>query len=330
MAAALLTGQMSVAGAGTLDKVRARGHVVCGVSNSVPGFSAADAKGKWVGFDVDLCRALAAAIFADGGKVTVRPLEAGEGLTALRQGEIDILTRPTDRTLELEANGSLVFVGTSFFDGLVLLAPKALGLDSALQLSGARVCLAEQPRLRQGLAAFFGQRKMHVEVKAFDHASGAIAAYEAHQCEALSEELSRLPALRAALKDPWGQMQLAPLLTVHSLGPVVRQGDESWRRIAQWTLQVMISAEQAGLDQAEAKRAATQRSPLAAQLLAAAADLGPQLGLPANWAEAMIGEVGNYGEAFERNLGPGSPAGLERGLNNLWSAGGLVVAPSLR
>lgn len=315
---------------GTLEAVRARGHLVCGVSNGVPGFAAADSQGRWAGLDVDICRALAAAIFLDDSKAKFRPLEPGEGETALRQGEIDILTRPADQTLELQAHGGLDFVGVSFFDAQALLVRKSIGIDSVMQLSGVRICLADQPRLRTGLLLFFGQRKIPVDVRPFGRQSEAVAAYQDHKCDALSQDASRLPGLREALRDTPDYVQLTTVLAVHPMGPVVRQGDEAWRTLAQWTLFAMVAAEEAGLDQAEIRKPPSARSGQAAQLLSLEADLGPQLGLSPNWGEAIIAKSGNYGEMFERNLGPGSAADLERGLNNLWSAGGLMVAPRVR
>jgi len=325
----LCLGSSDVASAGTLEKVRARGHVVCGVSNGVKGFAAPDANGRWAGFDVDFCRALAAAIFLDDSKTKFRPLDAGEGVTALRQGEIDILARPSDQTLELQTAGGVEFVAVSFFDGQILLVRKSMGIDSALQLSGARICFVDQPRLRAGLSMYFGLRKMPVELKTFARPAEAAAAYEQRECDALTEDLSRLPALLADLRIPADNMRLPPVLAVHPLGPLVREGDETWHTITQWTLFVMLGAEEAGLDHSEVAHPAGERS-AAARLLLVESDLGPKLGLPPGWGEAIIAKVGNYGEVFERNLGARGPAGLERGLNNLWSAGGLMVAPRLR
>ena len=277
-----------------------------------------------------LLLAVAPMVHADATKAKFRPLEAGEGLTALRQREIDILARPTDWTLELQAVGGFDFVAVSYFDGQTILVRKAMGIDSALQLSGARICLADQPRLRSGLTAFFGSRKMPIEVKVFARQLEAAAAYDQHQCDALTDDLSRLADLQGGLKTPAEHIRLPPVLAIHPLGPVVRQGDEAWRALAQWTLYAMLGAEEAGLGQNQAQGPAGKWSPATVQLLQAEADLGARLGLPPGWADAIVAQVGNYGEVFERDLGPRSPARLERGMNNLWSAGGLMVAPRVR
>ena len=320
----------SSAGAATLDTVRARGHVVCGVSNDVPGFAALDASSQWTGMDIDLCRALAAAIFLDDRKASFRPVEPGEGETALRKGEIDILARPTGQTLDLSVQRGLERAGVSFYDAQVLLVRKSLGIDSALQLSGARVCVGGRPRLREGLRQFFARRKMPLDVREFALDADAAAALESHKCDVLTESQSLIATVTARLKDPGSYAQIAPVLAVQPLGPVVRQGDEAWRRVTEWTLHLMVAAEEAGLDSAEAGKSADARAPAPAQLLKAEAGYGPLLGLSPDWAQAVIAKTGNWGEVFARNLGAGTAVGMERGVNGLWSAGGLMASPGVR
>jgi len=320
----------SIAVAGTLETVRARGHVVCGVSNDVPGFAALDASSQWTGMDIDLCRALAAAIFLDDRKASFRPVDAGEGETALRKGEIDILTRPAGQTLDLETQRGLELAGICFYDAQVLLVRKSLGIDSALQLSGARICVGGRARLREGLKQFFARRKMPLVVQEFAVDADAVAALESRKCDVLTESQSRIAALVARLKDPDSFAQIAPPLAVQPLGPVVRQGDDAWRRLVEWTLHLLVAAEEAGLDRAEAAKPADARAPASALLLSAEAGYGPQLGLAPDWAKTVIAKVGNWGEVFARNFGAGSLAGMERGVNKLWSAGGLLSAPVVR
>ena len=319
-----------VEAANTLQLVRSHGFVLCGVSNGVPGFSAPDAHGKWSGLDVDLCRALAAAIFGDESKAKFRPLEPGEGLTALRQGEIDILTRATEWTLSLEAEGGLRFVGPSFFDGQAILVRKDLGVSSLLQLSGARICMQERAELRQGLEAYFGARGMPIETVAFERQAEAVKAYAQLRCEALTDELSAMPGVRQALPSPEEHAVLVQLISNEPMGPVVRQGDETWQTIARWTLHALLAAEEVGLTQKVARQVKAPTQATAKRFLAVEADLGLHLGLAPDWAEAIVGQVGNYAEVFDRNLGAHGPLGLERGNNNLWSHGGMMIVPAMR
>lgn len=328
--AILLALPASAALADTLDEVRERGAVICGVSEGQVGFSAPDSTGTWQGFDVEFCKALAAAIFADTSKVQYRPLSAGERYRVLKAGEIDVLARGDSWTLSMEADDLIRFAGVSYFDAYSLMVRREFGLGSALELSGAVVCTYASAGRRDDLADYFETRNVPVEIKAFDKKEEAIAAYEAKDCEAFAGESSILPTDRSALADPGSHIVLPEVISQEPLGPVVRQRDERWFNLVRWTLNTLIAAEQLGISSETAATAGTAGGTTARRLLGVEAGLGPKLGLDAKWAFNVVSLVGNYGEIFDRTLGIKSPQGLERGLNRLWSQGGLLYSPSFR
>lgn len=310
-----------------LDEVRARGFVVCGVAEGKPGFSTTDGEGQWVGFDVDICRAVAAAVLSDAAKVQFRPLMPDEQLKAVKQGEVDVLARGVGWSMSLEIADGVRYAGTSFFNGLGLMVRRELGITSALELTGARICSNPVTGAEVELLDYFTSRKMPVEVVSFEKAEDAMLAYDAKRCEVLAAPLAGLSSQRLKLTTPDEHMILPDLVTQTATGPVVRQGDEAWWLIVHWTLMSLLVAEQIGLDSSNVEEWATSGPAVAQRLLGGGvADLVPP-GLDPDWAERVIASVGNYAQIYDRHLGPDTPVGLARGHNALWSAGGLMVAP---
>ncbi len=312
---------------GTLAAVRDRGFVICGVGKSVPGFATVDKRGSWFGLDVDICRAIAAALFSNDKLAQFQPYGATEGLEALRKGEIDILTRATDWTLSLDPTFKVRFVGPSFFDGQVILVPDELGARSVLQLSSTRICLRDAEQLKQGIEDYFGARDMRVAPLLFTDGSQALAAYEARKCDALSESLSQIGALQQRLRLPEQHVLLPQMLSNVPLGPMVRQGDEPWFDVTQLVLNALVAAEEVGLNQQGPYIRELDRPTARVRLLSLEARLGERLGMPSDWGVNIVGKVGNYGEIFERNLGQMGGFRNKRGHNNLWSKGGLFYTP---
>jgi general L-amino acid transport system substrate-binding protein len=314
----------------TLQSVRKRGFVVCGVSDGVPGFSTLDIRGTRAGLDIDLCRALAAALFSNEKLATFKPYQPSAGLAALIKGEVDVLTSATDWTLSLDPEANVRFVGPSFFDGQVILVPDELGTRSVLQLSNTRICLRDQQLLAQGLEDYFGSRDMPVTPLPFYDATAALGAYQERKCEAFTDTLSQMGVLRGRLKLPDQHTLLPQVLSNLPLGPVVRQGDESWFDLNQLVLNALVAAEEVGLSQEGPYIKEQDRPTGRVRLLALESRLGQRFGLATDWGTTMITRVGNYGELYQRNLGSLGPFGQKRGNNNLWSKGGLFYTPLIR
>lgn len=320
----------SVAGI-TLDAVRAKGYVQCGVHLGLPGFSNPNAKGNWVGIDVDVCRAIAAGIFGDAKKIKFRALSAKERFTALQSGEVDVLSRNTTWTFVRDSALGLDFAGVTFYDGQGFMVRKKLNLKSALELSGASVCVITGTTTELNLGDYFRTNRMKYRPVVFGNADEAVAAYDAGRCDTFTTDRSGLAAVRVKLKKPDDHMILPEIISKEPLGPLVRHGDNQWGDIVRWSLNALIIAEEKGVTSRnvdEMKKKSVD--PEIKRLLGVEGDLGRKLDLPNSWAYSIIKQVGNYGEVYDRNIGPDTPLKLERGLNQLWFKGGILYAPPMR
>lgn len=314
----------------TLDAVKKKGFVQCGVTTGLPGFSGADDKGQWSGIDVDMCRGVAAAIFGDADKVKYTPLTAKERFTALQSGEIDMLSRNTTWTLTRDTSLGLNFTGVNYYDGQGFLVTKDLGVSSALEMDGASFCIQAGTTTELNLADFFRANKMSYTPITFDTSDQTAKAFEAGRCDALTSDQSQLYALRITLKNPDMAMVLPEVISKEPLGPVVRQGDDEWFNIVRWTLFAMINAEELGVSSVNVDEMKASKDPNVLRLLGISGVKGEWMGLPDDWSYNVIKHVGNYDEVFERNVGMGSPLKISRGLNALWNKGGIQYAPPIR
>ncbi len=309
--------------ADTLDEVKKRGFLKCGVSQGLAGFSAPDKAGQWQGIDVDLCRAVAAAALGDATKVKYRPLSAKERLTALQSGEIDLLSRNTTWTFQRDAQLGVDFAGVMYYDGQGFMVPKKLGVKSAKELSGASVCVQLGTTTELNLADFFRAAKLQYKLVAFEKNDEVVAAYDAGRCDAISADRSGLFADRTKLKKPEDNEVLPDIISKEPLGPVVRHGDNKWGDIVRWTLYALIEAEELQVTAANVDQMMKDSNPSVRRLLGTEGELGKSLGLPNDWAARTIKQVGNYQEIFDRHLGQATPLKIERGQNALWKQGGL-------
>ena len=302
--AAALTMSATAHAGKTLDGVKSKGYVQCGVSTGLPGFSAADEKGQFTGLDVDMCRAVAAAIFGDAGKVKYSPLTAKERFTALQSGEIDMLPRNTTWTYTRDTSLGLNFTGVNYYDGQGFLVTKDLGVKSALEMDGASFCIQAGTTTELNLADYFRANKMQYTPITFDTSDQTVKAFEAGRCDALTSDQSQLYALRIKLKDPKSAVVLPEVISKEPLGPVVRQGDDEWFNIVKWSLFAMVNAEELGVSSANVDEMKTKSTdPNVRRLLGIEGVKGEWMGLPDNWGYSIVKHVGNYGEAFERNVG---------------------------
>ncbi len=328
-AALAVTAAASVS-ADTLETVKERGAVQCGVSDGLPGFSATDSDGRWQGIDADFCRAVAAAVLGDAEKVNFVSLTATERFTALQSGEIDVLSRNTTWTLTRDASLGLNFAGVTYYDGQGFLVKKDLGVSSALELDGASVCISSGTTTELNLADYFRFKGMSYEPVLYDTADQTAQGFEAGRCDILTSDQSQLYALRLQLSDPDGAMVLPEVISKEPLGPVVRQGDDVWFNIVKWTLSAQLNAEELGVTSANAEEMKASDNPSIQRLLGTSGNMGELLQLSNDWAYNIVKQVGNYGEVFDRTVGTGSPLNIERGQNALWSEGGLQYAPPVR
>ena len=331
-AVGVLFGLTSVAQADTtLEDVREKGFVQCGVSQGVPGFSNADDAGNWSGIDVDVCRAVAAAIFGDDRMVRFTPLSNKQRFTALSSGEIDILSRNTTWTMTRDTQLGLNFAGVNYYDGQGMMVPKSLGVTSALELDGANICTATGTTTELNITDFFRANNMSFNLVAFEKSDEVVAAYDAGRCDVYTTDRSGLAAQRTKLTNPDAHVVLPEIISKEPLGPVVRQGDDQWFNIVRWTLNALINAEELGITKANARsRRSGTESPAIKRLLGAEGKFGEELGLSNDWALDAIEAVGNYGESYELNVGPNTPLKLDRGVNALWTNGGILYAASVR
>jgi len=330
LAAASLAPAPALAGK-TLDGIRQRGEVVCGVNTSAPGFSAADSQGRWQGLDVDVCRALAAAVLRDAGKVRFVPLNSQQRFAALQAGEIDVLSRNTTWTLTRDASLGIVFTGIDYYDGQGFMVPRKLKVDSARKLGGATVCVQAGTTSEKNVADFFQANGLKYKTVVFDTAEAITSAFFSGRCQAYTTDMSDLAGARTKVANPNDYVILPEVISKEPLGPSVRRGDDEWFQIVRWALYGMLEAEEAGVTQANVDRQkAESKDPVVQRLLGVTDDMGGLLGLDREWLYRIVKQVGNYGESFERNLGPKTPLALPRGANNLWNRGGLMYAPPVR
>ncbi|MFZ1814229.1 MAG: amino acid ABC transporter substrate-binding protein [Rhizobiaceae bacterium] len=318
------------ASAATLDDVKAKGFVQCGVSQGLPGFSNPDAQGNWTGLDVDLCHAIAAAVFGDATKVKFTPLSAKERFTALQSGEVDVLSRNTTWTMSRDTTLGLNFAGVNYYDGQGFMVRSSLGVKSALELSGASICTNTGTTTELNVADYFRANKMEYEIVAFEKADEVVAAYDAGRCDVYTTDQSGLYAQRLKLTNPGEHVVLPEIISKEPLGPVVRQGDDQWFNIVKWTHYAMINAEELGVTKANAADMKTSDNPEVKRLLGTEGEFGTALGIGNDWAFNIVSQVGNYSEIFEANVGPNTDLAIARGTNALWSKGGLQYAPPIR
>ncbi len=320
----------TAATAGTLDDIKAKGFVQCGVSQGLPGFSNPDEKGNWSGLDVDFCRALAAAVFGDSAKVKFTPLSAKERFTALQSGEVDLLSRNTTWTMSRDTGLGLNFAGVNYYDGQGFMVRKELKVTSALELSGANVCTNTGTTTELNAADFFRANNMPYQIVAFEKADEVVQAYDAGRCDVFTTDASGLYAQRLKLTNPDEHMVLPEIISKEPLGPVVSQGDDGWFNVVKWVHFATVNAEELGVTSANVDEMKGSGPPPVKRLLGAEGKFGENIGLSNDWAYNVIKQTGNYGETFERNVGPSTPLGIARGLNALWSKGGLQYAPPVR
>lgn len=318
------------ASAQTLKTVKDRGILHCGANGTLAGFGLPDAQGKWTGLDVDVCRAVAAAIFNDANKVKFVPLSAKDRFTALQSGEVDLLVRNTTWTSSRDSSLGLNFTGVDYYDGQGFMVRKALKVNSALELGDASVCVQQGTTTELNLADFFRANNMKLKTVTFATADEAIKAYDAGRCDAYTTDASGLYAERLRLANANDHIVLPEIISKEPLGPVVRHGDDQWFDAVKWVLFAMINAEELNITSKNIDEMTKSTNPEVKRFVGTEGNYGEQLGLTKDWAVRIIKLVGNYGEAFDRNVGSGSPLKIDRGLNKLWNKGGIQYAPPVR
>lgn len=321
---------IQAASAQTLKAIKDRGLVSCGVTQGLAGFSLPDDKGNWTGLDVDICRAISAAVFNDPSKVKFVPLSAKDRFTALQSGEVDLLSRTTTWTLSRDTSLGANFTGVTYYDGQGFMVKKSLKVNSALELNSASVCVATGTTTELNLADYFKGNNMKYEVIAFATADDTIKAYESGRCDVFTTDQSGLYAERLKLANPGDHVVLPEIISKEPLGPMVRHGDDQWFDIVKWALFAMVTAEELGITQKNVDEKVKSDNPELKRVLGTDGNLGEQLGLTKDWVVRIVKAVGNYGESFDRNVGSGSKLGIARGLNALWNKGGLQYAPPIR
>ena len=330
LAVAAVLGFSASASAQTLNTVKQRGSLICGVTQGLPGFSSPDDRGNWTGLDVDLCRAIAVAIFNDPNKVKFTPLSTKDRFTALQSGEIDVLARNSTWTLARDTSLGLNFAAVNYYDGQGFMVRKSLKINSALELNGASVCTQTGTTTELNLADYFRANKMKYEVLALATADETIKAYDGGRCDVFTTDVSQLYAEKLKLTNANDHIILSEVISKEPLGPVVRHGDDQWFDIVKWVHFAMVNAEELGVSSKTLDEALKSDKPDVKRLVGTEGNYGEQLGLTKDWAVRIIKAVGNYGEVFERNVGSGSKLGIARGLNNLWTKGGIQYAPPIR
>jgi len=324
----LMVFSASVFGQSTLEAVRAKGFVQCGVNTGLAGFSQPDSKGVWRGIDVDICRAVAAAVFGDAAKVRYTPLTAQQRFTALQSGEIDILSRNTTWTLSRDTSLGLNFIGVNYYDGQGFMVPKKLKVKSAKQLKGATVCVQPGTTTELNLSDYFRANRMSFKPVVIEKLEEVMNAYITGRCDVFTTDHSGLIALRATrMPRPEEHLILPEIISKEPLGPAVRHGDDRWFDVVKWSFYAMVEAEELGLSSKNIQDQDKSDNPSIQRFVGTTGDLGKQLGLDNRWAVNIVKQVGNYAESFDANL---KPLGFERGLNRLWSQGGLLYVPPIR
>lgn len=321
---------VSAASAGTLDDVKAKGFIQCGSNPSLIGFGFPDDQNNWTGFDVDFCRAVAAAVFNDPTKVKFTPLSAKERFTALQSGEIDVLSRNTTWSMSRDTSLGLKFAGITYYDGQGFMVKKSLGVNSALNLNGASVCTQTGTTTELNLADYFKANNMTYQVVAFEKNEEVLKAYQDGRCDVYTTDQSGLYAERLKLAAPDDHVILPEIISKEPLGPVVRQGDDAWFNVVKWTYYALINAEDLGITQKNVDEMKNSTNPEVMRFVGKEGDFGVGIGLTNDWASQIVKHVGNYGEIFERNLGEGTKLKIARGKNALWNKGGLQYAPPIR
>ncbi len=312
----------------TLDAVKAKGYVQCGVNTGLAGFSQPDSRGEWKGLDVDTCRAVVAAVFGDAKKVRYTPLTTQQRFTALQSGEVDVLARNTTWTITRDTSLGLNFAGVSFYDGQGFMVPKKLGVKSAKQLNGATICVQPGTTTELNLADYFRANRMSFKPVVIDKLEEVNNAYFSGRCDVLTTDVSGLVSVRGSrAPNPDDHVILPEVISKEPLGPVVRHGDDRWFDIVKWSLNAMIEAEELGLTSKNIDQESSSTNPAIQRFVGAIGDIGKMMAIDNRWAYNIIKQVGNYGESFEANL---KPLGFERGVNELWTKGGILYAPPLR
>jgi len=314
----------------TLKRTMRRGEVLCGVNRGLPGFSAPDDKGNWTGFDVDFCRAVAAAIFDDPARTRFVPLDANERFKELQKRKVDILSRNSTWSMSRETNYDLYFPAVAYYDGEGFMVPASRKVDSALDLGDSKVCVQSDTTTQLNLADYFRANNLKYQEMKFTKLDDVVKAYDTGQCDVLTADVSQLYALRLNLGKPDDHVILPDVISKEPLAPVVRQRDDDWMMIVKWTLYAMINAEELGITSKNIDEALKSKKPDVMRLVGTEGSFGEDLGLTKDWAARIIRHVGNYGEVYERNVGSGSKLKIPRGLNQLWNAGGIQYAPPIR
>lgn len=330
--AAALSLTAMTAQAGTLEEVQARDELNCVVTTGVAGFAAPDENGRWEGVDADLCRAVAAAVLGDGDKVKFIPATGKTRFTILNSGEGDILFRNTTETMSRDADLKLTFLPVNYYDGQGFMIRKSLGITSAKDLDGASICIQTGTTTELNLSDFFRTNGISYEPVAIETNEEGITNYNANRCDAYTTDASGLASTRAALEDPSAHVILPEIISKEPLAGAVRQGDDEWADVGKWVVNAMINAEELGITQSNVKQLAKSAgdNPSINRILGTEGDMGAMIGLDKAWAVRVISQIGNYGESFDRNIGPNTPIALERGLNALWKDGGILYAAPIR
>ncbi|MBL8687038.1 MAG: amino acid ABC transporter substrate-binding protein [Alphaproteobacteria bacterium] len=318
---------MQSAWAGTLEDVKKRGYLNCGINTGLAGFAAPDDKGVWKGLDIDFCKAVAAAIFGDTTKVRYKSLNAKERFTALQSGEVDMLARNTTWNFSRDVDLKLEFVGVNYYDGQGFMVRKDLGVKSALELKGATVCVQTGTTTEFNLTQYSRTNNLNMKALTFAKNEEARQAYQDGRCDAYTTDGSGLAGERSVMANPNDHIILPEVISKEPLGPVVRHGDNNWADVVRWSLNVMLIAEELGITSTNVDAMRQSNNPEILRLLGVQGEYGKMLGLSNDWAYQLIKQVGNYGESFERNVGTKTPLNQQRGLNNLWNKGGLMYAP---
>ena len=329
-AALAACGTAAVHAGDTLDAITERGELACGVSTGLAGFSFPDNEGRWSGLDVDICRAIAAALFGDSERVSFRPLSAQQRFVALQSGEVDLLSRNTTFTLTRDTSVGLNFGPVAFYDGQGFMVPADLGVSAASELDGASVCVQTGTTTELNLADFFRSNGMQFEPVVFEAFDEVVGAFFAGRCDAYTSDSSNMASVRTTAPNPADYVILPDLISKEPLAPATRHGDAEWDDVVRWVVHALIQAEESGVTSANAAAMRDSNDPTVKRLLGTTPGFGEALGLDEAWAYNAISAVGNYGEIFARNVGPDTPLGLERGLNALWTDGGLMYAPPAR
>ena len=327
IASVLVAGSIA-AQAGTLSDVQSKGQLSCGVSTSLAGFSSPDSAGNWTGIDVDVCRAVAAATLGDATKIKFVPLTAKERFTALQSGEIDMLSRNTTWTITRDASLGLNFAGVNYYDGQGFMVKSSLGVSSALELGGAAVCIQAGTTTELNLADWGKSNGIDYQSVVSDTNAQTLTNYDSGRCDVLTTDASGLYSMRAASNDPSEHVVLPEIISKEPLGPVVRQGDDQWFNIVRWSLNAMITAEEVGVTSATVDD--VSNNPERERLMGRSGNTHEYVGLTSDWTYNIISQVGNYSESFERNIGLNTPIGIARGVNALWTDGGILYSPPFR